>query len=663
MAPLLPLPGGANVTTSKGNLPQGIDVRGEGGYVVAPGSLHKSGGRYEWEVEADLAEVPHHLLEQMLTKKRAEKTTVPTVVHDGGNYWLERAVARVVDEGEGRNDSGFWLACQLRDDGVGETEAADILAEYQEHVGDLGDHEYTIGEARANLTQAYGREARQPAMRQVAVVEMPPEVEFTDTGNAMRLARRYSHCLKYVPQWGWLAYSGGKWNRGADGAAMQYAKACVQGMLREASECPDGKRMLALTEHARRSFAEPRLNSMMTLARSEPGIVARIEDFDADPYLLNVLNGTVDQRTGELRPHSPKDMLTKQAHVAHDREAQAPRFAQFLREVFAGDEDLIAFVQRAFGYSITGDTKEQVYFTCFGSGSNGKSTLIGAVMSLLGDYARALKASALMRDPHARGGGADPELAALVGARFVAAQEPQSGELDTARLKEWTGGDAIQAREMYKSPFQFVPQFKPWLSTNERPEVPEATVGIWRRIRLIPFTVSFEGCKDVDLPNKLAAEASGILNWLIAGCLAWQRQGLGSAEAVNQATREYRENEDPYLEFFETVLVPDDDPESKVVLGDAYNAFRLWQRNASVPFLSDREFPKQAEARGYRKKRASGKRWLCGCRIASADSVDNDHFSPNFSTRDDIEKVTEKHPNIGTIDTAEMTVDEFMGAA
>jgi len=660
-------PTAADVPNSTNKLAPGVDVRGEGGYVVAPGSLHRSGRCYAWELDVALAELPRHLLERMTAKKQAEKpgaSSPPTAPRSDGAYWLERAVGRVEDEGHGRNDTGFWLACQLRDDAIGEDEAAGVMADYAERVCDLGDHEYTVEEARANLGQAYNREARQPAMRQAVVtLGLSAEVEFTDTGNAARLARRYNHSLRYVPQWGWLAYVGGKWVRGADGHAMQCAKVCIQDMLREAADCQDRNRMLALMDHARRSLSEPRLQAMLRLARSEPGLVARIEDFDADPMLLNVLNGTIDLQTGTLMPHSPRDMLTKQAHVAFDADAAAPRFERFLREVFRDDADLIAFVQRALGYSMTGVTREQVYFTCFGSGANGKSTLLGAVQRALGDYAKPLKADALMRHQHTNAGSADPEIAALVGARFVAAQEPRGGELDTAKVKELTGGDAIQARELHKMPFTFAPQFKLWLSTNERPEVPETTTGIWRRIRLIPFTVSFEGRKDEALPEKLASEAAGILNWLIAGVLAWQRDGLGTAEAVKEATREYRENEDPYLEFFEAVLVPAD-ADAKLLLADAYETFKSWQRDAGVPHLSDKQFAKQAEGRGHRKVRSNGKRWLAGCRVeraaCSADSADNGGFSPNPSMKDNIERFTPNRPEstLATLPAAaEVTVD------
>ena len=337
---------------------------------------------------------------------------------------------------------------------------------------------------------------------------MAPELELSDTGNAHRLAEQYSTQLKFVPEWGWLAYTRGKWVRNADGHAMQAAQACVKAMLHEAAACADKTRMLALMDHARRSLSEPRLHSMLKLARYEPRITATLHAFDADPMLLNALNGTLDLRTGALRPHNPADLLTKQAHVEYDPTAQAPRWLRFIDEVFEHDTDLMAYVQRALGYALTGSVQEHAFFTCYGSGANGKSTLLGTVMRILGDYAKPLKADALLSSPYANGSSADPEIAALVGARFVTAPEPRGGALDTSRVKELTGGDPMQVRELHKMPFTLVPQFKIWMSTNERPQVPETTRGIWRRIHLIPFAVSFEGRKEEGLSHTLAAEAS-----------------------------------------------------------------------------------------------------------------------------------------------------------
>lgn len=291
---------------------------------------------------------------------------------------------------------------------------------------------------------AYRKVAPAPAPTDpTSRMDMPPELEFSDTGNAHRLAEQYCTRLKYVPEWGWLACSRGKWARNADGHVMQAAQACVKAMLVEAAACSDKTRMLALMDHARRSLSEPRLHAMLKLARYEPRITATLHAFDADPMLLNVLNGTLDLRTGTLRLHNPADLLTKQAHVEYDGTAQAPRWLRFIEEVFEHDTDLMAYVQRALGYALTGSVQEHAFFTCYGSGANGKSTLLGTVMRILGDYAKPLKADALLSSPYANGSSADPEIAALVGARFVSAPEPRGGALDTSRVKELTGGDPM----------------------------------------------------------------------------------------------------------------------------------------------------------------------------------------------------------------------------
>ncbi len=490
-----------------------------------------------------------------------------------------------------------------------------------------------------------------------SVADMPAELEFTDTGNAQRLARQYGAGLRYVKQWGWLAYVDGRWQRDGEAHAMQCAKACINGMLREAIETPDRIRRDMLLDHAKRSFNANKLEAMLSLARSEPGIVARVEEFDTNPWLVNVLNGTLDVRTGVLRPHNPDDRITRLAPVVYSPTTTAPRFKRFLAEVFSGDSDLIGFVQRALGYSMTGVTQGQAFFTCWGAGSNGKSTLLNAIARVLGDYAKPLKADALMSSPYKNSSGADPEIASLVGARFVTASEPRGGELDTAKVKELTGGDPMQVRELHKMPFTFVPQFKMWLSTNERPTVTETTTGIWRRIKLIPFTVSFEGRRDETLPEALAAEASGILNWLLEGVRQWQEHGLVEAQAVRDATKEYRDEEDPYNDFFTEVLVRGIASE-RVELKVAYEAFTSWAQQNEAPLLSDKEFPKRAEARGYHKTRSNGKRWLVGCRLVdrsqgstSAASADNRHSCTNLSQEAVSREKCAEHPESGTSDT------------
>lgn len=343
-----------------------------------------------------------------------------------------------------------------------------------------------------------------------------------------------------------------------------------------------------------------------------------------------------------LRPHSPADRITKLANVIYDPAAKAPRWEQFLHEIFLGDEDLITYVQRAIGYSLTGSTQEQVFFLCYGAGANGKSTLLGVMARILGDYAQPLKADALLSSPYRNAGSADPEIAALVGSRFVSAQEPGGGAFDAAKIKELTGGDAMQIRELRQPPFTFFPQFKLWLSTNELPDVRDTTTGIWRRIRQIPFNARFEKTGDPDLPAKLRAEAEGILAWMVAGAVAWAQRRLGEANAVQEATREYREAEDPYLEFFQEVLVPAEVTE-RVEGSDAYEAFQEWQRNVQGPPMDSKGFYRQAEAHGYAKKRSNGRRWLIGSRLMpSAASAANPQNAYNLSNIADIENYREK---------------------
>jgi putative DNA primase/helicase len=634
---------------ASGKLGQGIDIRGNSGYVVAPPSVHASGERYTWLETGEIADLPEHLVARLQStqptaNKHREESTDP-VTSERGRQWLERAVQRVCESGQGRNDTGFWLACQLRDAGIQQAEAEGLMAVYTDEVADAGDHTYTREEALASLSQAYGAEAREPALRHPMVATPCPEKEFTDAGNADRLARDYGDRIKYVREWGWLAYEDGRWVRHAEGAVMRYAEACINDMLQEAARSMDRARRDDLLDHARRSFSQQRLRAMVELAKYRVGIEAHTDEFDTDPWLLNVQNGTVDLHTGTLRPYDPADRITKIVNVVYDPAAKAPRWEQFVREIFLDDENLVSYVQRAIGYSLTGSTQEQVFFLCYGAGANGKSTLLGVIAHILGDYAKPLKADALLSSPYRNGSSADPEIAALVGSRFVSAQEPGGGAFDAAKLKELTGGDAMQVRELHQMPFTFTPHFKLWLSTNELPDVKDTTTGIWRRIRQIPFNARFETKGDPDLPAKLRAEAEGILAWMVAGAVAWAQQGLGEAQAVQEATREYREAEDPYLEFFQEVLVQAEVTE-KVEGTEAYEAFQDWQRRVQALPLDLKGFYRQAEAHGYAKKRSNGKRWLMGGQlIPSAASAANPQNAHNLSNIADIESYREKSPS------------------
>lgn len=367
--------------------------------------------------------------------------------------------------------------------------------------------------------------------------------ELTDLGNARRFAADHADRLRYVVQRGqWLAWRAGRWREDDDGEHVRAAKKTAEAMLAEAMTLDGDERKRAI-KHALASQDEPRLRRMLELARTEPGLALTVERLDADPWLLACQNGTINLRTGDLRPHDPTDILTLGTDIDYHSDAACDRWQRFLLEVFDGDQELVSFVQRAVGYSLTGDTREHALFICHGSGANGKTTFLEAIKRLLGGLAATAAFDSFAR---ARGDrGPRDDLARLHRARLVAAAEAGDGRrLDEAVVKQLTGGDTIAARPLYGKHLEFRPQFKLWLATNHRPRVDGADDAIWRRIRLVPFNVSFTGREDRELAQALEAELPGILAWAVNGCLAWQEHGLGSAQAVDAATRDYREAED-----------------------------------------------------------------------------------------------------------------------
>jgi putative DNA primase/helicase len=458
---------------------------------------------------------------------------------------------------------------------------------------------------------------------------------FTDVGNAARLALNCGAWLRYVPAWGWLVYRAGTWRRdNGQQMVMEGAKEVLRRMAADHLGNGTKAEQDAWHRHIRYSFNH--VDKLVQSARTVEGLAATIDAFDINPWLLNTQNVVLNLGSGQTLPHAPEHLLAKQANALYDPEATAPTWQRFLDDIFCGDAALVRWVQKALGYSLTGDTREQCFFICYGSGHNGKSTLLETLRAVAGDYAKPLKADALMDSPYRNGSGADPELAALVGARLVTAQEPhERGKgkapiLDTGRIKALTGGDALQVRELYGMPFTFVPRFKLWLAVNNRPEVPESTVGIWRRIRLIPFEASFpEGKADKELPDKLRAEASGILNWLLAGVALWVKEGLGvPPDAIREATNDYHDHEDEYAPFFSEVLVPVEG--ATVRLEEAWQAFLKWKQE--MPYRAEwvrdsRQLGRLAEAHGLTRRRITsgahkGKSALIGCCIAEDYAVD-----------------------------------------
>jgi putative DNA primase/helicase len=359
---------------------------------------------------------------------------------------------------------------------------------------------------------------------------------------------------------------------------------------------------------------------MITLAASAKSLEASSSDFDQQPHLLNCLNGTVDLRDGVLQLHDRKNFITKLVDVAYAPMATCPRWEQFLMEVFAGDKELIAFVQRAVGYSLTGHTREHAFFIPYGNGMNGKSVFMRQVLALGGDAARTTSFTTFTAD-HNKQKGNTPELAELAGMRIVAASEPDEGvRLSESVIKSLTGDDKIEVCKKFEAPFNFVPQFKLWLPTNHKPEIRGIDDGIWRRPRLIPFTVSFEGKADKQLSEKLFAEQQGILAWAVRGAIDWFANGLGECRTVVDATRSYRQESDALGSFIEDCVTHVDGRFTSNA--ELYRVYTRWcEANGLEPWQQN-PFSKKFKARGYHDNKVKGVRGFIGIK-AEAPEVES----------------------------------------
>lgn len=420
----------------------------------------------------------------------------------------------------------------------------------------------------------------------------------TDLGNSERFISRHGHDALYCYAWGkWLVWTGARWERDDAGKVHRLAKATVRSMYQEAADNEDEKERKALADHAKRSEAEARIRAMLELAKSEQPVSS--EELDARPWLLNAQNGTVDLRTGKLRPHRQEDLITKLAPVEYDPDAKAPTWEAFLARVLPSEE-LRGFFQRAVGYSATGDTSEQCMFINHGGGANGKSTSQEAIATALGDYAMRAPTEMLLAK---RAGGIPNDVARLKGARFVAASETEEGRrLAESLIKDLTGQDTITARFMRAEWFDFKPTHKLWLSTNHKPEIRGTDAAIWRRIRLVPWSVTIPPEEqDKQLPAKLREELPGIFAWIVQGCLEWQRQGLRPPDEVRRATGRYRAEMDVLAAFIdEECIVAEHASASAKAL---YSAYKAWcEENGERP-ETQRRFGGRLKERGFESGR------------------------------------------------------------
>ena len=418
----------------------------------------------------------------------------------------------------------------------------------------------------------------------------------TDLGNAQRLVADHGDDIRYCPVWkSWLVWDGLRWRRDDDGELVRRAATTVRRMFEAAWGLPDKERKKAAA-WSMRSESAARIEAMIKLARAWPGVPIVPDKLDADPWLLNCQNGAIDLRTGELLEHDRDHFCTKLTPIDYDPDAECPVFEAFLERIFAEVVAIIDFLQRALGYSITGSTAEQCFFINHGGGANGKSTLLSIILNVLGEYSQSAAADLLLTRSS---GGARNDVARLHGARFVCVSEIAANrKLAEGLLKEITGGDAVTARFLFQEEFDFHPVAKLWIGTNHLPKIQGIDDGIWRRIRLVPFEVTIpENERDGGLPQKLQAEAEGILAWLVQGCLDWQAEGLNPPSKVTMATNAYRRAEDILTDFLDEHT--ERDPFAETPIADLFSRYVDWAEEAHVKVMSKIAFGRELGDRGF----------------------------------------------------------------
>jgi putative DNA primase/helicase len=424
----------------------------------------------------------------------------------------------------------------------------------------------------------------------------------TDSGNAERLVTQYRHIIRYNHSVGnWLIWNGTHWEEDCTDKIYEFARDVVKTMYGEALRLAVGSdERINRMKWPLQSENRSRLDSMVAIAQTIQEVSVTQQDCDKDPYLFNCLNCTLDLSRGQFksREHAPQDCITKLAPVTYEPDADCPNWIAFLEKVFGEDTQLIDFIKRAVGYSLTGDVSEQCLFFCFGTGANGKTVFFKTLEMLFGGYSQKAPAEMLMYQ-----GKFTPipnDVARLPGARLVVASEIEEGKwFAESRIKDLTGGDTITARKLHKEYFEFYPTHKLWIYGNHKPNVKGTDYGIWRRIHIIPFTVTIpenERRPMNDLIQEFKDELSGILNWALEGYREYAEKGLGVPQTVKEATENYRSEMDVVNAFMEECIRFD--PDSELSTSEIYEKFKKWAGDNNEHALTRRKLTEKLKEKG-----------------------------------------------------------------
>lgn len=563
----------------------GVDVKADDGYVLIPPSNHIKGRGYHWvNTLAPVALPPDVIADVAQASERG---------NDSNPLPDTATILQGVAEGK-RDEVLFRAACrwrrQLQDDRAAVTVLVLEAARNCEPP-------FPRDEALRKVDQAFKQDHRDG--------DDNGGRRLTDDGNALRLIDQYGDRLRYVDAWGWLQWDGTRWRIGSDSSVIALARMTVYGIRDdEATQVLDSTRRAALLKWAQQSESAGKIAAMMQLARSDERVHRDPRDFDNDPWLLNCSNGIVDLRTGELLPHDRNMHFTRSTHVMYDPECDTSYWESFMEQACDYDPELVRYMQRVVGYTLTGHTSMDTINIIYGPTASGKSTFMDGLGAAMGSYAVATQSETLMMK---WGGQSTPrdELARFAGARLVSTTEVPEGErFSESLIKQLTGGDTVSARFLYRDTFEYKPQFKLYIATNHAPIVRDEA--IWRRIKRIPFPITVPPERRIPHLRQWVRHPSGgarqVLAWAVRGAVEWAKcQELPDPAAVRMETDDYRREQDRFGQFIDETCIKREDA---VV---TFN--QLWQRyRAYCDMLGERPmahttFKIKLQERGFARTR------------------------------------------------------------
>jgi putative DNA primase/helicase len=428
------------------------------------------------------------------------------------------------------------------------------------------------------------------------------------------LAHRYTNQLLHVEGLGWHHWDGTRW---AQDKGDKHTQRAIRETLKSFWHYAYDND--TIRKEIRASQKASGIKGIATLAQAEPLLTAELHELDADPYLLNVANGTLDLHTLELKPHNPADRITKVTNAAYHPDATSPEWNNFLQRVLP-DPEVRAYLARFIGVSLIGEVLEQIFTIAYGEGANGKGVFYETILHTLGDYAHSTESDLFMTSKN-NANAASPAIVALLGKRFIVASETEKGrKLAAALMKNLTGGDPITARALHRSPITFNPSHTTLMVTNHLPKV-DTDPAVWRRIRVVPFNIKLPPHEwDTTLKHRLRLHTEAVLTWAINGLADYQQNGLNEPKAVQTATNQYQHESDAVARFIEAECITG--PHFRVAISDLWEAWTKWSADDGAEPLSKNKLGEELDRRGYATTKSQSRRYRTGIALVTPDEED-----------------------------------------